>query len=145
MPLSPEPEKVSLFIVEDDLNIRYLMEAAASRMELFDSITSFVDGEAAWTALQHAAPHAHPDLIMSDLSMPRMTGIQLIRAIKADAATRHIPIAIVTSSDLPHDRDDAMRAGACAFVHKPYGLESFTRLLNEMVARHATKSAAVQS
>lgn len=119
---------ISLLIAEDDPRIRYLLEVAAERAGGFESIVSVGDGEAALEVVHEK----HPDLIVSDLSMPRMTGIELIRAVKADPATRSIPIAIVTSSDLPHDRDDALAAGACMFEPKPYGLEALTKLLAQI-------------
>ncbi len=131
-----------MYIVEDDANIRYLTQAAATRAGVFEPIVTFVDGEAARDALQKASAADHPALIVSDLSMPRMSGIQLIEAIKADPATQHLPIAIITSSDLPHDRDDALRAGACAFLHKPYGIEALTKMLYDLWAEHVAPSHA---
>lgn len=138
----PTPDKVALYIVEDDANIRYLTQAAATRAGVFEPITTFVDGQAARDALHGMPSSEHPALIVSDLSMPRMSGLQLIEAIKADPATEQIPIAIITSSDLPHDRDDALRAGACAFLHKPYGIEPLTKILHDLWAAHVASSHA---
>jgi CheY-like chemotaxis protein len=140
--MPPTPDKVALYIVEDDANIRYLAQAAATRAGVFEPITTFVDGESARDALRKANSADHPALIVSDLSMPRMSGIQLIEAIKADPATQHVPIAIITSSDLPHDRDDALRAGACAFLHKPYGIEALTKILHDLWTTHVAPSHA---
>lgn len=139
--MPPTSDKVALYIVEDDPNIRYLTKAAALRVGIFDPITTFPDGQAAWETLKQIAPSEHPDLIVSDLSMPQMTGSQLIHALKGDAATRHIPIAIITSSDLPHDRDESLQAGACAFLHKPYGIEPLTRMLADLASAHAANAS----
>ena len=124
--------KISLLIAEDDPNIRYLVQVAAERTGYFSSIRAVTDGEAALAAVQRAAGGEHPDLIVTDLSMPRMSGIDLIRALKSDGSTRHIPIAVITSSDLPHDREDALAAGACMFEPKPHGLEALVRLLRQI-------------
>jgi CheY-like chemotaxis protein len=70
-----------------------------------------------------------PDLIVTDLSMPHMTGLELVRAVKSDARMRNIPVAIITSSDTPSDRDVAISAGACSFVAKPFGVDALTRAL----------------
>lgn len=129
--MTPEG-KVSLLIAEDDPHIRYLFEAAAERSGCFGPIVVVEDGAAALEAVLHAAPGGRPDFIISDLSMPRMTGAALIRALKNDERTRSIPIAIITSSDLPNDRSEALAAGACAFEPKPTGLESLTRLLTTL-------------
>lgn len=133
--------KVSLLIAEDDPHIRYLIEAAAERTGCFAPIASFANGEAAWHALQSAAPGALPEFVVSDLSMPRMTGVDLIRAMKGDERTRGIPVAIVTSSDQAADREDALSAGASAFERKPHGLEALTQLLANL--RHNCCEAEV--
>ena len=126
--MTPET-KVSVLIAEDDPQIRYLIESAAERSGCFRSIATVADGRAAWEAVRDADPANQPELIISDLLMPRMTGIELIRALKKDERTRHIPVAIVTSSNVPNDRDDAIAAGASAFEPKPMGLEPLTRLI----------------
>jgi CheY-like chemotaxis protein len=133
--------KVSLLIAEDDPHIRYLMVAAAERTGCFAPIGSFADGESAWEAMRSSAPHDLPEFVVSDLSMPRMSGLDLIRAMKREERTRGIPIAIVTSSDQPSDRDDALTAGAAAFEQKPQGLEALTQLLATL--RHSCCDAVV--
>lgn len=133
--------KVSLLIAEDDPQIRYLVQTAAERSGCFHSIAAAPDGEVAWHTVRNVARGEQPDLIISDLMMPRMTGIDLIRALKRDPLTRHIPVAIITSSDVPNDREDALAAGACAFEPKPQGLERLTRLITSL--RHSCCEAAV--
>ena len=122
--------KVSLLVVDDDPHMRDLVEAAAVRAGCFEPIAVCADGEAALNHVRSRPRDRLPELVVSDLSMPRMTGIELIRALKADALTRSIPIAIITSSDVPNDRQDALAAGACIFEPKPHGLESLTKLLS---------------
>lgn len=116
-------------IAEDDKNLRYLMEAAAERLGTFDPIVAAPDGQAALEAVRGGA---RPDLIVTDLSMPRMTGLELIRALKQDPATRSIPIAIVTSSNIANDREDALAAGACAFLQKPHGFDALGAMLTNI-------------
>lgn len=121
-------EKTSVLIVEDDALLRYLMEMAARRSEMFDPIVSASDGRAAFDWLKGCAPADLPEMIFSDLSMPRMSGLELVRATRADPALREIPIAIVTSSDQPHDREEALAAGAIDFVRKPISLDALTEI-----------------
>ena len=129
MPLSGQ---VSLLIVEDDANLRYLLETAARRTGLFDPVVSAKDGQAALEILQTSAETDMPAMIVTDLSMPRMTGLELLRALKSELRTRSIPVAVITSSDLPNDRDLALEAGACSFVRKPYGLDALASALVAM-------------
>jgi CheY-like chemotaxis protein len=128
----PLEDKVSVMIVEDDANIRYLLEAAAERLGIFSKVTVAVDGLAALDTLRQANASEHPAFIATDLSMPRMNGIELIRALKADPLLRHIPIGVITSSDVPNDRSDAFAAGACSFLAKPHGLEALKQALLAM-------------
>jgi CheY-like chemotaxis protein len=138
-------DKVSLLIVEDDPNLRYLLEAAAHRSEGFTSVVMAEDGAIALSHLQRTAGEQLPDLIISDLSMPHMTGLELVRAVKADARLAGIPIAILTSSDLPHDRTNALAAGACEFMSKPHGLDALMRTLVGLRDTCAAKASAACS
>lgn len=120
---------LSLLIAEDDKKLRYLMEAAAVHAGGFGPIVGAADGQA---ALETVRSGSTPDLIVTDLAMPRMTGIELIRALKQDPATRSIPIAMVTSSDIPNDREDALAAGAFKFLPKPHGFDALVAMLADI-------------
>lgn len=121
--------KVALMIVEDDANIRFLLETAAHRSGLFDPVLSADNGQSAWDALTAADSAQLPDLIVSDLKMPHMTGLELARAVKHDERMRNIPFAIITSSDTSNDRDHALAAGVCSFMSKPFGIDALMRAL----------------
>lgn len=127
-----EDEKIGLLIVEDDANIRYLLEMAALHAGVFLPLAALDDGKTAIDWLQARDSQDLPDFILTDLSMPRMTGLELLRAVKADPKLRDIPVAIITSSNIPNDRDDAFAAGACGFVEKPHGLDALTKALLEL-------------
>jgi len=134
-------EKLGLLIVEDDATIRYLEEVAAQRTGVFDPISAAADGRAALEWLKSRAPHELPAIVVTDLNMPRMNGLDLLRAIKTDPALERLCVAVITSSNIPHDREDALAAGACAFIPKPMRLEEFSRAMAQL--RHAWESAAV--
>lgn len=124
-----------LLIVEDDERLRYLMEAAAARSGQYATIRGVGDGRAAldhiWSQVR-SHPDGVPDYVLSDLSMPRLDGIELVRELKRRDETRRIPIAIMTSSNLPNDREDAMLAGCCAFFHKPQGFEDMIEIVGSL-------------
>ena len=124
--------KVALLIVEDDANVRFLIETAARRSGLFEPVLSADNGQTAWDALSTMESAQLPDLIVTDLSMPQMTGMELVRAVKNDVRLRNIPVAIITSSDTPSDRDVALKAGVCSFVSKPFGVDAVVRVLTEI-------------
>ena len=134
---------LSLVIAEDDQNLRYLLEAAAARAGGFGPIVSTPDGQAALDVIRGSGPR-YPEFIVTDLSMPRMTGLDLIRALKRDPDTRRIPVAVVTSSDIPNDREDALAAGACAFLPKAHGFDALTKMFTELRAM-CTETMAAKS
>src|SRR4051812_17252312 len=110
----PHVPTVALMIVEDDPNTRFLLQVAAEQSGLYGPITVAPDGRAALELLESRDVTGLPGLISSDLSMPRMTGLELLRTLKANPVLRSIPVAIVTSSDVPNDREIALLAGACS-------------------------------
>jgi two-component system cell cycle response regulator DivK len=61
-----------------------------------------------------------PDLILMDVQLPKMSGLDATRLLTTEAATRHIPIIVITSYALSGDREKAMQAGASNYLAKPY-------------------------
>jgi CheY-like chemotaxis protein len=100
--------KPTLLVVDDDDRIRHVVCAAAVRTKAFATILDEADGRAAldliWIRLRGGRAEDTPDFILSDLSMPRLDGLQLARELKRHPETAHIPIAIMTSSNRPNDR-----------------------------------------
>jgi CheY-like chemotaxis protein len=72
-----------------------------------------------------------PDIVLMDMSLPVMNGWEATRAIKADAATRHIPVVALTAHSMAGDREKAMEAGCDDYDTKPVELP---RLLEKMAA-----------
>jgi len=72
-----------------------------------------------------------PDLVLMDMSLPVMNGWEATRAIKADAATRHIPVVALTAHSMDGDREKAMESGCDDYDTKPVELP---RLLGKMAA-----------
>jgi CheY-like chemotaxis protein len=75
-----------------------------------------------------------PVVVLSDLNMPRMDGLQLIHELKHHAETRDVPIVIMTSSSDPNDREHALSAGCAAFYQKPQRFEDMIALLASLPA-----------
>ncbi len=73
-----------------------------------------------------------PGLILLDLNMPRLDGLETLRAIKRDPALRHIPVIVLTVSDLPSDIRAAYHEGAAGYVRKPDDFEAFAGVVREL-------------
>jgi CheY-like chemotaxis protein len=131
--MSSTLNKPVLLIAEDDDRLRYLVVAAAERSGAYSAVHDVADGQAALEDARamlsgHGDQHA-PLVVLSDLNMPRMDGIQLIHELKHHAGTRDIPIVIMTSSSDPNDREHALNAGCVAFYPKPQRFEDLMALL----------------
>ena len=127
--------KPSLLIVEDDSRFRTLVRAAAEHASVFPEIFEARDGQAALDLIREkmkASPDALPDCIISDLSMPRMDGLELLHQLKRMPETAGIPVAIMTSSNRPNDRDDATAAGCCAFFDKPLTMGGLVAIVSAL-------------
>lgn len=124
-----------LLIVEDDERLRELLIAAAMKTELYSAVHAAPDGQAALDYIHLAVEtgtQEAPDFVLTDLSMPRLDGFQLLQAVKGNEATKHIPVAIMTSSNLPNDRTTAKAGGCCAFFNKPVKFEELVTLVGSL-------------
>lgn len=80
-------------------------------------------------AFEQRDPQHHLKLVLLDLKMPRLDGIDVLRALKSDPITKRIPIVILTSSNLDRDIDEAYRLGANGFVTKPVQFDQFSTVV----------------
>lgn len=101
-------------LVVDDVEANVRLLEAKLTLEYYDVLTCH-DGATA-VVLARAE---QPDLILLDVMMPGMDGFEACRRIKAEAATRHIPVVLVTALDGRHDRIKGLEAGADDFLSKP--------------------------
>lgn len=108
--------------IDDDPNDLQLFEEAVRECRLPVDRRTAMDGREGLEHLRsflQPGSNWRPDLIVCDLHMPRMDGLAFLQALKDDAATRHIPVIMLTSSQRPHDIADAYDRQVCAFVSKP--------------------------
>jgi CheY-like chemotaxis protein len=100
----------------DNLDLmRYLLAAAGH------AVLTASDGE---TGLE-IARRERPDLIVSDVHMPRKTGVEVVRALTSDPRFADIPVVAVTASAMMGDRETIISAGFCDYLSKPIEPETF--------------------
>jgi two-component system, cell cycle response regulator DivK len=81
-----------------------------------------------------------PDLILMDLGLPRIDGWEATRRLKAESATRHIPIIVLSAHAMTNDRDKALEAGGDEFDTKPVRFQPLLDKIEALLARAATMS-----
>ena len=132
MPDTPADDPVGRLLIADDIaQNRELLEAhlAAAGHE----IEFAVDGE---DTLAKVAEFK-PDVLLLDIMMPKLSGYEVCRQLKDDAATRAIPVLMVTALDEPGDIERAVAAGADDFLSKPINrVELTTRVRSLLRVRH---------
>ena len=91
-----------------------------------------VEAGSAEDGLRIARTHA-PDLILMDIQLPGMGGIEGLRALRAEPATAGIPVVAITASVMLADREQILRAGFDGFIEKPITVRSFLAVVEEVL------------
>ena len=108
--------KPIIVVAEDNADVADLL---CTQLEPFYEVVAARDGV---EALKHAG-EIIPDLVITDVMMPNMDGMALARAIRANDLTAHIPIIMVTARVTEQDRIEGIKAGADAYLVKPFNTE----------------------
>jgi len=117
--------KTILYVEDNEYNrkiVRQLFSGSSYRL------MEAQDGEDGVAAAQKELP----DLILMDVQLPKMSGLDATRALKADARTKHIPVIIITSFALSGDREKAAEAGATNYLAKPYSPRELLQMIRDL-------------
>ena len=124
-----------LLLVEDNADDEALTLRALERNRIVRPVVIARDGVEALDWLFATGPHAErdsgiqPALILMDLKLPRIDGLEVVRRIRADARTRLLPVVVLTTSREQRDIREAYAAGANSYVRKPVDFDKFTEAL----------------
>jgi two-component system cell cycle response regulator DivK len=118
-----------ILIVEDNEKNRKLERDI---LQFHGYRTAEADNGEDGVALAQATP---PALILMDIQLPRMSGIDALRILRSDARTRTIPIIAVTASAMTQDRQKIMAAGFDGYQAKPIDITQFVAAVREILAR----------
>ena len=83
-----------------------------------------------------------PDLVLMDLSLPKLDGFGALAELRKDESTRAIPVIAFTASVMPQDRNDIIAAGFDAFVSKPINIEAFLAAVREALGKRRPGEAS---
>ena len=127
----PGPQSCTILVIDDEDMVRALVTEILE--EDGHVVFGAAGGAEALTLLQAVVP----DLILLDLLMPRMSGADVIQHLRADGATRRIPIVVMTSASAA-EANELNSAGVIGFIPKPFDPGEFSRLIAELI--HVTKN-----
>ena len=129
-----------VLLVEDDEDHVFLVRRALADLAGAEVAVEVAgDGEQAVERLARArfSPGGPPQLVLLDLKMPRMDGLEVLRRIRADEAAARLPVVVLTSSEHQDDREEALRLGATWFVCKPTDGHRFRSEIQQLADRWA--------
>lgn len=128
-----------VLLVDDDTNHRFLIRKLLSKTETRIEITELEDGQQALDYVYGRRDYSdrerypYPDLILLDIKMPGVGGLEVLKVLKRDRQTQHLPIVILTTSSLEEEIAESYRQGANAFITKPTGFENFAKAMTSLV------------
>ena len=118
--------KTILYVEDNELNrriVRDLLKRTSYRL------LEAVDGESSLDI----ARREHPDLILMDIQLPRLSGIEVTRTLRSEPSTASTPIIAITSFALSGDEQKAKEAGATAYMAKPYSPRDLLALIRSLL------------
>jgi CheY-like chemotaxis protein len=118
------PKAANVFLVEDSSDDEYFIRRAMERLFPHIQIRTATNGEDALEELL-ADEKEPPDLVLMDVRLPRVTGLEVLRALRADARYRQTPLVILTSSSHRGDIEMAYALGANGYVSKPVEFDAY--------------------
>ncbi len=131
-------DKAEIIIIEDNPNDAELITRVFKKHSLADKFIILKDGAEALDflltqeGLTNTVGDFTPKVILLDLKLPKVDGIEVLRRIKSDERTKSIPVVVLTSSMERRDLKDAYNLGANSYVAKPIKFDEFTKAVSEL-------------
>lgn len=133
-----DERSVELLLVEDNPNDVELTLHALRKNHLANRVEIVRDGAEALEFLFCTGAYAHraiengPKVILLDLKMPKIDGLEVLRRVKSDSRTKNIPIVVLTSSREERDIVASYELGVNSYIVKPVDFEQFTQAVQEL-------------
>lgn len=133
-----EMHNVEILLVEDNPDDAGLAIRALKKHNLANNLVHLSDGAEALDFIFCRGKYSErkindkPKVILLDLKMPKVDGLQVLKAIKEDETTRHIPVVIMTSSNEEKDIVESYKLGTNSYIVKPVDFDNFSKAVIEL-------------
>jgi len=120
----------SIILTEDNPADAGLVRESLCQHGVCGDLVGITDGDSAIRFIESldSQPGACPDLVILDLNLPKCNGLEVLKAMRRSVKCRNTPVVILSSSDLPQDKDESLRLGASRYIRKPHRLAEFLAL-----------------
>jgi CheY-like chemotaxis protein len=131
-------QEVEILIVEDNLHDAELTIRALKKQNLANNLIHLIDGALALDFIFGTGEFSTrninkvPKVILLDLKMPKVDGLEVLGALKSDPRTKSIPVVILTSSSEDPDIKKAYALGANSYIVKPVDFDNFSKTVKEL-------------
>ncbi len=132
------PNAVEILLVEDDENDIELTMRALKTNNLANNVHVAKDGKAALDFVFRGRGNHEvgeviaPKVIILDLKLPKVDGLEVLKVIKGDARTKKIPVVVLTSSQEGRDLDECYKLGVNSYIVKPFGFDNFVKAVSTL-------------
>jgi CheY-like chemotaxis protein len=123
---------MNILFIEDDAIESMKLNRTISKWPVKHNIIQAKNGEEALEFLN--GPEKLPDIILLDLNMPRMNGIEFLRILKDDAELRYLPTVVLTTSENRADLLECYRIGIAGYIIKPLKYEDYEDKIQKLIA-----------
>jgi CheY-like chemotaxis protein len=130
------PEPLLILLAEDDEGHAELIRLNMERARVLNGIVHVPDGQEALDFVRREGKFAGrrhgPLIVLLDINMPRLDGVETLRQLKADRRTAKIPVIMLTTTDDPREVERCYELGCNIYITKPVEYEPFCKALREL-------------
>lgn len=124
-------KQLDILLIEDNFLEIMKLKRTLSLLELNHTLSEAKDAEIALDILKNT--NRYPDLILLDLNMPKISGIEFLDILKKSEDFRHIPTVILTTSDNKSDLEECYKLGISGYILKPLKYEDYVKKMEAVL------------
>jgi len=121
----------TVLIIDDSPTFRTMLSFALKKVAGFEKELQAADGLEAMDALANN----HVDLVICDVNMPNMNGLEVVKMMRGDEKLRAIPVIMLTTEGRDEDRDKAMTLGASGYLSKPFKPQALKAEIDKLLVK----------
>ena len=129
----------NFWIADDDPDDRMIIREAFEENQFEESLSFFEDGEKVMSKFNEEnfdENETYPSLLILDLNMPKVNGLELLQMVKSNAKTKHIPVVILSTSRNAEDKVKVLKLGADDFITKPFSFDLMIQITRDLIEKY---------